>query len=329
MIKTIVCTGDSHTWGQGGFNLSAIFPDVVGGEHRLAPFDNNDAYVNAIRRAVNKKTNSTACDFTGEKLSALFSAPVRENCIVCENGKTVTAKVSCALFRLQLRLTAEKATASITVDGKKLDECCVFSENLSNPYNALPYFCDSDGEHTLSVTAAGGDIMIYRLELYSGEYAVINSGIGSCPTERYMANYWEKYVTALKPYLMLIEGHTINDWLTRQPPEKYAENLDRYFTMAEQASVKAPIFLSVAPILGTQSEPCSPYEYCKLIEQSKAVAQKHGFEIADANAVMNERISGMSESEAFNLLFSDNWHLNVPGNLLYAEIALPYILKSI
>lgn len=51
MLK-IVCTGDSHTWGQGAKGaVEAFDPPVVAGELRPVDFGTG-SYVNVLRRAV-------------------------------------------------------------------------------------------------------------------------------------------------------------------------------------------------------------------------------------------------------------------------------------
>ena len=60
-MKFIICTGDSHTWGQGPAGLLEHFtdPEVQAGELRPSPFD-VPFYVNLVRDEVNRRTGSSA-----------------------------------------------------------------------------------------------------------------------------------------------------------------------------------------------------------------------------------------------------------------------------
>lgn len=58
----IVCTGDSHTWGQGVPGLLESFsPPIVAGEKRLVPF-RFPCYVNLLREYANKKYSGFASE---------------------------------------------------------------------------------------------------------------------------------------------------------------------------------------------------------------------------------------------------------------------------
>ena len=54
-MKRILCTGDSHTWGQGATGLMTMFdPPVCNGDLRLTPFI-VESYVNRLRRIIENK----------------------------------------------------------------------------------------------------------------------------------------------------------------------------------------------------------------------------------------------------------------------------------
>ena len=39
--------------------------------------------------------------------------------------------------------------------------------------------------NTLEILAKDNRVLIQRMEFYSGEYAVVNCGVGSCPVKKY------------------------------------------------------------------------------------------------------------------------------------------------
>jgi len=71
-IKTIVCTGDSHTWGQGIPKLEDTFdPPVTAGDLRLVSF-RFGCYVNLLRDMINEKTGSSAKELTAEDIRRIY-----------------------------------------------------------------------------------------------------------------------------------------------------------------------------------------------------------------------------------------------------------------
>lgn len=65
MIKTIVCTGDSHTWGQGPKGVCEYFSSSLGGGNSVCAGDLRPVpfkfpcYVNLIRDEINKISGSS------------------------------------------------------------------------------------------------------------------------------------------------------------------------------------------------------------------------------------------------------------------------------
>jgi len=81
------------------------------------------------------------------------------------------------------------------------------------------------------------------------------------------------------------------------------------------------VMMTVAPIAGPQDVPFNKTPYSDYVEESRRIAKICGVPQSDANAVMNSRIQGLSEDEAFKLLFCDNWHVNAYGHGIYANEA--------
>jgi len=58
MIKTTVCTGDSHTWGQGATDAEqSLNSPAEGGDLRLVSFQYG-CYVNLLRKMICERTDS-------------------------------------------------------------------------------------------------------------------------------------------------------------------------------------------------------------------------------------------------------------------------------
>ena len=89
-MKRILCTGDSHAWGQGVKGLLEEFtPAVVAGDLRLASF-RTAGYVNRLRRRVEEKTGSFSREWSAGALAALFYAQKSQK-LITEDGPKALA----------------------------------------------------------------------------------------------------------------------------------------------------------------------------------------------------------------------------------------------
>lgn len=85
-MKTIVCTGDSHTWGQGADGLfSSISPPAEAGELRLAGFS-YPCYVNLLRDWFNARTGSRAGELSAGELAEQLGLPLSPPFALLEPG---------------------------------------------------------------------------------------------------------------------------------------------------------------------------------------------------------------------------------------------------
>lgn len=312
-IKIIACTGDSHTWGQGGAASKAHFESwaspVVAGEHRLLSWG-AQGYVTLLRETVNAATASSACEYRAETLSRIWNRPMDGDCVDCSDEELT---FSGELLRLQFRLTASPAWVRVTVDGSQMVETSLTAENTKNPYNLLSFLL-TPGAHTLRFE--GGIAFLYRVETYSGEYAVVNCGVGSCPVSRFLPVYAPTYVDALKPNIVLAQGHTINDWLTPETPDEYADALRGYLTHEQNLGART-VMLAVEPILGRQNSSCGAAFSEYIAASLRAAADSHT-PIADAYGEMLSRAS-LPDGSLDPAWFEDNWHPNFRGHRLYAD----------
>ncbi len=316
-MKTIVCTGDSHTWGQGIPKMEESFnPPVVAGEFRLVPF-HFGCYVNLLRNMINEKTGSFAKEFSAEDIRRIYDKRQYLDCAVVDDTP-LELHSDAELIRIQFHYLDTPSKAAVYIDGVLQREIDLQRDDLRNGYRTESFFCESKGEHKLTITSQQGIVMVYRMELYFGEVAVINCGIGSCPTFRYLTEYWNDYVVSLKPSLVIMEPHTINDWLAGDTPSVYGQRLKEMIDRLRDMNCGV-VMMTVAPIAGPQDVPFNKTPYSEYVEESRKAAEICNVPLSDANAVMNRQMEGLTEDEAFKLLFNDNWHVNAYGHSIYAN----------
>lgn len=325
-MKIILCTGDSHTWGQGADGVEESFnPPVVAGDLRLVSF-HFGGYVTLLRRLVNSRTGASC-----KELDTGFL--VKNNGLRANGGCAEIAdaplrlSVEAQLVRIQFEAQTQPSIVSIRLDGKRERIINLQQESSRSSYKTIAFFCENGVQHELTLKSEIGRVLVYRIECYQGAYAVINSGIGSCPTERFMAEYWDDYVVAYHPSFVIMEPHTINDWLTGAPAEVYLQRV-RKMISSFKAMNTAPILLTVSPVMGAQSQPYGAADYTAYIKASIAAAKECNIPIADSHAVMIEKLNGLTAEQQYSLLFHDNWHVNDLGHQIYAQTAFDALLQN-
>ncbi len=316
-MKRILCTGDSHTWGQGTAGLEKEFvPEWVGGELRLASFQSG-CYVNRLRRLVNRATGSTACEWTAQELArmdgAVFETPWA---MVGRDG--ISLQTEAELIRIELAMTSEGSYAVILVDGETVFTGSLQTENAHNAYRLITLHL-SEGKHQLSILSAEGVVRVYRVEAYAGPCAVINSGIGSCPVQKFREVFFGDYAEAVRPDVVLMEAHTINDWLTGDTPNQYRSHLQGLIGDVRRLGA-VPVVLTVAPIGGEQILPGLARRYDEFVEAGRQAVKASGARLCDANMLMKCAADGMSGQEMKLYLLADNWHVNDRGHAMYAQL---------
>lgn len=302
-MDIILCTGDSHTWGQGASGqMESFSPPVVGGELRQGSFVFPN-YVNELRRMINTQTGS----YAGEDCSL---RPVGKAPVILEQ--------TASMFRMQFACKRERCTVRIAADDgqEKLLDLTTDQENI---YRNVEFFFEQEGPHHLSFTSETENAVLCRAEWYGGSLAVVNSGVGSSSTARYIDCFWEDYVEALSPSLVIMEAHTINDWILADGPENYQKRLEKMIKRVKRLGSHV-VLLTVSPIIGAQTRPYADTPYNDYVEASRRAAVKMQIPLCDANAIMSDCIFGMPEKRAAEFLFWDEWHVNDRGHRLYAQM---------
>lgn len=279
-MKTIVCTGDSHTWGQGPHGVEAYFndPPVCGGDLRPVPFT-FPCYVNLLRDEINSRTGSFAIEKEPKT----------------EIGELVISE-RIGLARFFYRFGGHNHIIAESV----------FANTITETENAIYIF-----NETLTVKPKHS-LYLYRYELYGGSCAVINAGVGSCTTTRYLSQFYENYVRTINPSVIVAEAHTINDWLNRISLSDVNGNLKNILTGCSGARA---ILVTVSPIGGETALPFNELEYDLYIKESRRAAEEADAKTADANKIM-----GTDK-------FTDNWHVNEAGHRVYFKTILDALDK--
>ena len=280
MIKTIVFTGDSHTWGQGDPSVISYFGSVVAGDLRPVPFA-LPCYVNMVRDWVNGTTGSISVDVDYRmKLEGTFKT-----------------EKNCELARFFFACGTKAVIC--TIDGKPFTIPASWGENA--------YVSAVVRTNGRPVLEPDGDVFLYRGEFYSGPYAVINSGVGSCTSVRYVEEFYTPYVSAFEPSYIVAEGHSINDWINRVPPDEARQALKTILSHHKEQGCVG-ILLTVSPIKGATALPFNEIDYSQYIEASRNAGKEIG-------VVVLEGYKAIKDDQ-----FSDNWHPDIRGHMEYAKL---------
>ncbi len=312
-MKTIAVIGDSHTWGEGVGAERNFVPPVCCGDLRAVPFG-YPSYVNLLRENVNRETGSSCLEYEWDG-----GLPVEAGTPLALAGRFTLARVF---------FCAEGAAAEAVIAATEGEGAVTFSVPCdTGAFSSRVYVTHlrmpNDGEaEGLTVTCVGGErVLVQRVELYRGAYAVVNCGIGSCPVGKYVDRYMERYISPLAPHAILFEGNTINDWLQLPTPEAYAVDLLRMLN-AQRGLTPRVLWHTVTPIGGNQIND-KGIEYDAYVNAMRDVARENGVVLEDCNARMNALLAAMPENERAPYFFADPWHPNGTGHRLYAEMILP------
>lgn len=327
-MKIIAFIGDSHTFGEGVGGEFFFSPKVVAGDLRKLPF-NTPGYVNLIRDYYSLTTNSKAKDYSEESLTRLFDKTY-EQCGVVTNEFKISERFS--LCRIFFRAQTEKATAQIQLNGKcvKTLELITNDDSYSKNIRVANVFSgDGESPQELKIICADGkQVLVERMEFYSGDYAIINCGFGSCPIGKLMDVYFDDYVADLNPYAAVIECCTINDWLTKDTLDVYKANLES--AVGKIKSITQKTFMhTVFPISENQVSADGNNVYDDYIDCTRQVAKEYNIPLADCNKTMREYLEIIPEERKNGVMYHDKWHPNALGHIMYAKDIIELIKNEI
>jgi len=320
-MKIIVCSGDSHTCGQGavGFfgedSSRAVYHVDGKGFGRYSRFT-CESYVEQVRRFVNGYTGSSSTEVEYDSIAKWYGFDTEfGNAIV---DKTLKIRNNADLVLLLFAEQTTPAEVSIYLDGELYKTEKLYAEKTrfgDYSFRFIPVHCS--GVKDIEVRPTAGKVLLSRIEYHSGEYAVVNAGIGSCTTVRFLNDFFDYCIDAFSPEIILAEAHTINDWITGCTPDEYEANLRKLLHRMKSVTDKT-MMITVAPILDPQTINGSK-EYIEYINASKAAAEKENVTLIDAHKSFSDMMSNMTADEQFEKLFSDRWHVNTYGHSIYAD----------
>ena len=324
-IKIIPVIGDSHTWGEGVGAERSFAPTVCCGDLRPLPFT-PPFYVNLLRDELNRETGSSCEEYEGEALLSLCEG--REGSFGLVKDKPFVLERPFDLARVFFFATSEEAVVRLTAtshSGQSTVTETLFSDTtLMSAAVKVAHVFPGKGEtaEKLTVTCEeDSHAYVYRVELYRGPYALVNCGIGSCPTKKFVEQYFDRYITPLSPYAILFEGCTINDWLQTPSDLKYAAHLRRMLS-AQRDLTSRVLWHTVTPIGGSQISGQGT-TYNDYVNTMRSVAAEAGVPLVDCNAEMATILSAMPEETCAPYFYHDPWHPNGEGHRLYAELIWP------
>lgn len=315
-MKVILFTGDSHTMGEGAAHfkptahkMSKFMRDGSGFSADVE-FENR-GYVNRIREAISANSEAKQewinMAFSG-KISLPFSG----------EGIYVTFYVRPGDAPLRAYLDGTFAgTLSFPAKEPRYEEPTRYDAPFC-VYGA-PFFCE-DGEHVLEIEGEG---FVENIQTARGEYMVINAAVGSCMAERYEMEHMP-LLAELKPYLTVMEVHTINSWLGLSScigavtPESYGKAVERLLAHGKAISEKV-MAVSVSPVMDKQTGAMEEYVYTDYIRAAEAAIQKSGVPFADVHKAMTKAMEGMDEETKKAKFYANNWHVNDNGFTIYTE----------
>lgn len=324
-MKIIVCTGDSHTVGQGANSIksrdipknpNAIYRTEGKGISRGGDLE-VPSYVNLVRKYIAENTNSAYALTPGEKLAEETGYPCQNWAVKLEGPLTLPVGWDWHLVCVAEQI--QPAKMEIWIDGKLQR-----TEMLHTPlpryndwsFRNVPVFCE--GAREVKLVPVEGEVWISHIQHDRGEYAVVNSGVGSCTSRRYIDECFDYCIADFCPDYIIAEAHTINDWLNYEAPTTHSSTLHELLDKMSALGAKL-MFVTVAPIEGKQESAKFGKLYSDFMSEAKKISQRSDVVFADANAAFHRELEKIPAEDRWEQMYVDNWHVNGYGHKLYAN----------
>ena len=327
-MKVIVCTGDSHTVGQGADSIrtkykpkgKSVYNTAGKGISRGGNLETG-SYVNLLRKMV-------GCDYAltnGSAIRAQTGYALVNDGVKLQGSYQIPK--GWRLHTVCLMETTTPAKLGVYLDGRLIRE-----EVL---YTAIPRYdqwsfrniairCEEDQQ--VSLAPLEGDVYISHIQHDRGEYALINSGVGSCTTKRYLDEYFSYCVAEFDPDIVVVEAQTINDWIHYDAVHQHDRALNQLLVRCRENGAKL-VLSSVAPIRGSQESKQFGLLYEDFIAASKKAGEREDLLFADSHAAFLSALATIPQEEQFDALYVDNWHVNGWGHRIYAETIFAKLKK--
>ncbi len=318
-MKFILCTGDSHTCGQYAYGAldwagESLGYNIDGKGFIRTNFDARD-YVSIVRNYITDHTNSEV-----ERMN--IESWGREIAGFHLLERPVTIHGGCDALLLKVAERKKEAELGIYLDGKLWRTKKLYAEETrygqwSFAFVAIP--CEGVKEITLK--SEKGYVYIDSCERWSGDYVVVNCGVGSCTAERYKNDCLPDLIEEFPEKIFLSEVHTINDWVKNNTIENYGKSLYEMLEIMKNNS-SLTMAISVSPILRSEPVPYAQDFYEKFVDEAYRVIEKAGVPLIDAHKAFAEKIQGKTADELIGTLYGDDLHPRQPGYTLYAELII-------
>lgn len=324
-MKIILCTGDSHTCGQGSDN-------IISATKVKNPNDRYDTsgkglgggacdlvcpgYVNLVRQYVADNTGSRHELVDMAALNARYGCPLGEEGVLLDRELVIRNEWD--MLALCLAEQPWEAEIGIYLDGKLCR-----TEKLHAPvprYNDWSFrniLIDCQGAGEVKIVPVSGKPYLRHIQCAAGQYMVINSGIGSCTSKRYLNECFDYCVSEFKPYLVVAEGHSINDWIQYKTAQEHYDNLKAMMEQLMGMGAKV-LFTTVSPIESKQ-ENAAGVLYQDFIDASRKMAADLNIPVADAHEKFKEALAPIPKEERSGYMYVDKWHVNARGHKIYAD----------
>ena len=335
-MKIILCTGDSHTCGQGADNVMSrdkvkdpkkvYVPQGKGLGLNSFEFP---SYVNLLREHILKNYNSTFLLLTAEELISSYGCKSKQNereMPVALVEKELILKNKRDLIVLSVFEQTCEAVFDVFVD-KKLYATHTLHTPMPryNEFSVRHIFIKCENAKEVRLVAKKGELLLNNIQLCSGNYAVINSGIGWCPSSRYQTECFDYAVKDACPDVVIAEAHTINDWLIMDSPKKHYNSLCNYLDKLHKLTDKI-MLVTVSPILHIQGGEHNLF-YKDFMAEAKRLSTRNDIVFADANAEFEKALANVPACKHEEFMFVDNAHVNARGHKIYADTIIKNLDK--
>lgn len=221
-MKTIVCTGDSHTCGQGatGFytDLDGVYNTAGKGIGRNMAFDGK-GYVNLLRDGICRLTHSSAYEILPQSLDGQGKYSAQSRLLKLCGPLSVLASGDLAL--VLLGETQSPAVADIYVNQKpyktlRLETKAPRYDGFSFKY--VPVFCEGGGR--IEIVPRQGEVFARHILVFCGCICGGEQRRGLVPCGRYLSECFDDGVEVFRPDLIGLRGAHHQRLAFGQEPER-------------------------------------------------------------------------------------------------------------